>query len=97
VHPGRKRAALAVAALSDVLQWCFLPVLSEGALSPFDVALDAVTALVILLVVGFQWRLAVALVVELIPGVDLFPTWTAVVLSLPSAGEVAKTPDRLPE
>jgi hypothetical protein len=76
--------ALGVAALSDIVQWLFFPVLSEGAASPFEIALDACTALVILLVVGFRWRLAIALAAELVPGLDLFPTWTAVVLSLPT-------------
>jgi hypothetical protein len=80
----RKRVALGIAALSDLTQWFFFPVLSEGALSPFEIALDAMTALAILLVVGFQWRLLIALVAELVPGLDMFPTWTAVVLSLRS-------------
>ena len=85
VAAGRKRVALALAAVSDLAQWVFFPVVAEGAASPVEVALDAVTAVAILLVVGFQWRLAIALVTELVPGLDLFPTWTAVVLSLPTA------------
>jgi hypothetical protein len=78
----RKLVALAVAGASDVGQMVFSPAFVEGAGSPFEIALDAVTALVILLIVGFEWRLAFALAAELIPGVDIFPTWTAVVLSL---------------
>jgi hypothetical protein len=85
ISPARKRVALGIAALSDLTQWLFFPVLSEGALSPFEVALDALTALTILAVVGFQWRLLIALAAELVPGLDMFPTWTAVVLSLPTA------------
>ncbi|MGH7294906.1 MAG: hypothetical protein ACRELB_08235, partial [Polyangiaceae bacterium] len=83
---------------SDLAQWFFFPVLSEGALSPFEIALDAVTAVVILLVVGFQWRLAIALAAELVPGLDLFPTWTAVVLSLPvdEAANRPALPPRVP-
>jgi len=80
----RKMIALAVAAASDVAQVVFSPMFVEGAGSPLDLALDAATAAVILLIVGFQWRLALALAAELVPGVDLFPTWTAVVMSLPS-------------
>jgi hypothetical protein len=80
----RKRVALAVAALSDVVQMALFPVFAEGATSPFDVALDAATAVAILAIVGFRWRLAIALLAELVPGVDLFPTWTAVVASLPA-------------
>jgi hypothetical protein len=76
--------ALAVAGASDLAQLIFAPAFAEGAGSPVDVALDAVTAIVILLIVGLEWRLAIALAAELVPGVDLFPTWTAVVLSLPA-------------
>jgi hypothetical protein len=78
----RKRLALAIAAASDLAQWFFFPAVVEGAASPFEIALDAITALAILVVVGFQWRLAIALVAELVPGLDMFPTWTLVVLSL---------------
>lgn len=85
VSQQRRRVALGVAVLSDVIQWVFFPVMSEGAASPFDIALDAVTAVIILLAVGFQWRLAIALAIEVVPGLDMFPTWTAVVLSIPTA------------
>ena len=84
VHPARKRWAIAIAAASDVAQWFVLPVSVEGGVSPVEVGIDAVTALLILLVVGFHWRLAIALIAELVPGLDLAPTWTAVVLSLPT-------------
>jgi hypothetical protein len=96
ISPTRKRVALGIAALSDLVQWFFFPVLVEGAASPFEIALDAFTALVILLVVGFQWRLLIALVAELVPGFDMFPTWTAVVLSLPTTPASAPPPRELP-
>ncbi len=80
----RKMAAIAVAAVSDLVRVIFPPAFAEGAASPLDVALDALTAAVILFIVGFKWRLAIALAAELVPGVALFPTWTAVVLSLPT-------------
>jgi hypothetical protein len=83
--PGsRKTIALLVAGASDLAQVVFFPAFVEGGASPLEVALDVATAFTILLVVGFRWRLAFALAAELLPGVDLFPTWTAVVLSLPS-------------
>ena len=80
----RKRLALAIAAASDIGQWFVLPATVEGGVSPVEVGIDAVTAIAILLVVGFHWRLAIALFAELVPGLDLAPTWTAVVLSLPT-------------
>ncbi len=83
VSATRKRWALAVAAASDIAQWFVLPATIEGGVSPVEVGIDAATAIAILIVVGFHWRLAIALIAELVPGLDLAPTWTAVVLSLP--------------
>ena len=80
----RKIIALVIAGASDLAQAVFFPAFIEGAASPFDDVLDVATALAILLTVGFEWRLAFALAMELVPAVDLFPTWTAVVLSIPS-------------
>ncbi|MGH7283093.1 MAG: hypothetical protein ACRELY_16330 [Polyangiaceae bacterium] len=84
VSPARKRFAIAIAGASDIAQWFVLPATVEGGVSPVEVGIDAATALAILLVVGFHWRLAIALFAELVPGLDLAPTWTAVVLSLPT-------------
>src|SRR5215472_6531798 len=80
----RKWLALAVAALADAIQTGLFPAFIEGAISPADDGLDAVTAVLLLIILGFRWRLAFALATELIPGVDLFPTWTAVVVSVPA-------------
>ena len=85
LSPRRKAVALAIAGAADVAQLAFAPLFSEGAASPFEDALDAVVAVVLVGVVGFQWRLAAAFIAELVPGVSLFPSWTAVVLSLPVA------------
>ena len=84
VTKGQKRAALAIAAVSDLVQMGLFPIFIEGALSPWELALDAVTAIALLVVLGVQWRLAIALALELVPAVDLFPTWTALVMTLPT-------------
>ena len=88
----RKRAAFAVAAISDVVQMGLFPFFIEGALSPWEIALDFATAIAILLIVGFRWRFAFALALELVPGVDMFPTWAALVVGLPATD----VPDALP-
>jgi len=90
--------AVAVAGASDLARVVFAPAFMEGAGSPLDIGLDAATALVILLLVGFKWRLAIALAAELVPGVALFPSWTAVVLSLPSSEtkQLERAPERGP-
>jgi hypothetical protein len=84
----RKRIALAIAAAADLLQLALAPLFGEGALSPLDDALDVVVALLLVVVLGWRWRTALALLLELIPGVALFPSWTAVIATLPSAPPV---------
>ena len=84
VSSKRKKVALALAGLADLLQLGFFPLFGEGALSVPDDVLDVVVAVALLAVLGFRWRLAGALVLELVPGATLFPTWTAVVMSLPA-------------
>jgi hypothetical protein len=81
----RKAAALAIAAAADVTQMVLFPAFIEGAASPLEDALDAAVALVLLLVLGYSHRLLFAFAIELVPGADLFPTWTAVVASVPSS------------
>lgn len=83
VSKTRKRIALTVALAADALQIGLMPAFVEGALSPFEDALDAFVAVVLVLTLGFEWRLAVAFALELVPGATLFPTWSAAVLSLP--------------
>src|SRR3954467_15044691 len=78
----RKLIALAIAATADVVQVALLPLFIEGAASPFNDALDAATAIALVAVLGFRWRLVFALAAELVRGFDLFPSWTAVVLSV---------------
>jgi len=72
----RWRWALLLALISDVLgiAFTFTP--------PVYWVIDAVTAVVLLFVIGFRWPLLPALAVEVIPGLQLFPAWTLVVLAL---------------
>jgi hypothetical protein len=83
--PRRKWVALAIAALADALQLGLSPVFAPGALSLPDDALDVAVAVGLLLTVGFSWRLVLALAIELVPGLALFPSWTALVATLPAA------------
>jgi hypothetical protein len=79
----RKLVALAIAGSADLLQTVLFPLFIGGALSPFDWAVDIATAAALLCTVGLKARLAIAFASELIPGFDLFPTWTALVLTFP--------------
>jgi hypothetical protein len=76
----RHRTALAIAAIADVLQWVFFPLFMSGALSPFADLLDVAIAVVMVRLVGWHWAFLPTFVMELIPFVDLVPTWTLAVL-----------------
>jgi len=81
--PTRKKlplGALAVALVSDVLSvgFEFVP--------PLQIGLDLATGLVLWAMLGWRWPLLPALIVEAIPGLALFPTWSLVVGALPFLG-----------
>ncbi len=82
----RKLLALFVAGLADLIEIALFPLFLEGAASPFDLVLDLLTAAVLWAVAGFRWRYLLAFAAEALPLVSLFPTWTALVLTLPSEG-----------
>jgi hypothetical protein len=72
----RLRRALVIAVVSDILGFAVV------LLPPVQWALDAVTAVLLLLVLGFRWQLFIALAIEVIPFLELFPAWTLVVMAL---------------
>ena len=80
----RKTVALVIAAVADAIQLGLSPLFAEGALSPADDALDGIVALLLLLTLGLRWRIAFALLFELVPGVALCPSWTLFVATLPA-------------
>ncbi len=51
-----------------------------GFLDPIDDAADVATAFFLWLIIGPSWAMAIALVLEVIPGVAVFPSWTALAL-----------------
>ena len=80
----RKILALIIAATVDGLRLMCGGVI--GFLDPLDDLADFVTALLLWLVLGPSWAMAAALIIELIPGLGIFPSWTAlalVVLAMP--------------
>ena len=80
----QKRLALMVAGFVDFLQVAVFPLFFEGGMSPFDDALDIFAALALTFICGFKWQFVLAFSMELIPFLDILPTWTAVVLLLPA-------------
>ncbi len=81
----RWRWALLIAVVSDALGFGVV------LLPPVQWLLDAVTAVILLAVLGFRWSLLGALAVEVVPGLAVFPAWTLVVAAL-----AATTADALP-
>jgi hypothetical protein len=92
VSKKRKALAFTIAVAADAVQLVLWPAFSGGAASPFEDALDVVVGVLLLLTLGFSGRLAFAFAMELIPGADLFPTWSAVVASIPSQEEPRREP-----
>ena len=74
----RWRWALAVAAVSDAVGFGLVMA------PPLHWAVDAITAVLLFVVLGFRWGLLVALSVEVVPALQVFPAWTLVVLALAS-------------
>ena len=75
----KHRLAWLVAMAVDTVQIVALPLFAEGALSPLDTALDVLAAAALIKLIGWHWAFLPTFCVELIPGLDLFPTWTAAV------------------
>jgi hypothetical protein len=73
------RLAWAVALAADALQIAVFPLFAEGGVSPADSALDVAVALLLTRLLGWHWAFLPSVGIELLPGVDLFPTWTAAV------------------
>ena len=78
------RLAWLVAIAADAIQIVGLPFFVEGVLSPVDALLDVIVAVVLTRLLGWHWAFLPGIVSELIPGLNLFPTWTAAVFYVTS-------------
>jgi len=78
----RKAVVIFVAGTADFLQIMFLPGIGLGYV--LDDAIDFLTAIILTAICGFKWQFVLAFFMELIPGLDILPTWTAVALLIPS-------------
>ena len=82
----RIRAARVVAIAADVVQIAGFPLFVSGAASPLDDVLDVVVAAVLTWLVGWHWSFLPSFAAELVPGLDLVPTWTAAVFFATRSG-----------
>jgi hypothetical protein len=55
------------------------PLFAAGGLSPADTILDLLAAAILIRLLGWHWAFLPTLFAELIPGLDLFPMWTAAI------------------
>ncbi|MGZ6971034.1 MAG: hypothetical protein ACXVID_05170 [Thermoanaerobaculia bacterium] len=86
-------AARTLAVVADAVQLGLLPLFAEGAASIVNDVLDAVIAVVMVVLVGWHWAFVPAFLAELVPVVDLAPTWTlAVFFATRRAGAASPQP-----
>jgi len=80
-RPPRSRVWVArvLALAADALQIVFLPLFGEGFASPANDALDVMVGLVLVWLVGWHWAFLPSFAAELVPGLDIFPSWTTAV------------------
>jgi hypothetical protein len=83
----RVKYARIIAVTADVLQLAFFPTFVGGTLSPLDDVLDVVVAVIMVRLVGWHFAFLPTFVAELVPAVDLVPTWTAAVWFATRRGE----------
>jgi hypothetical protein len=91
-----QRVAWTVAMAADALQIAVFPLFAEGGASPADTALDVVVALLLTRLLGWHWAFLPTLGAELIPGLDLFPTWTAAVYFVTRGEQPSSEPEIMP-
>jgi len=75
-----RKAALTVAILADAIQIGVFPFFAQGVLSPLDDLLDIAVAWLLIRLLGWHWAFLPTFIAELVPGLDLVPTWTVAVL-----------------
>src|SRR5262245_49984984 len=67
--------ARVLAIVVDLVQFALLP----AALTPLNNVIDTAVALVMIALVGWHWAFLPTFLTELVPFVDLVPTWTIAV------------------
>ena len=72
----RRYTALVVALTADAVQVLAAPLFASGALSPVVDALDVLVGVAMIGLVGWHWAFLPTLIAELVPVVDLVPSWT---------------------
>ena len=89
----RVLAARIIAVVADAVQLGLMPLFVGGATTGIDAVLDVAVGAAMVALVGWHWAFLPAFAFELIPGVDLAPTWTiAVFLVTRRMGQAGSPP-----
>jgi len=83
--------AMGVALTADLVQLVLIPFFGWGVLSPVNDALDVAVGLILIRLVGWHWAFLPSFIAELVPGLDLIPSWTAAVWFAPRGRAPART------
>jgi hypothetical protein len=84
----RVKLAFATAIIADICQlpvnlsffsWGLATLGGTVPLEAIDTGIDVITALIVNRLIGFHWALLPTFAIELVPGLDAAPTWTACV------------------
>jgi len=73
-------AARAIALAADGIQIFAIPVFFGGVASSLNAALDLLVGVALVLLLGWHLAFLPSFIAELVPMLDIFPTWTATVL-----------------
>ena len=90
------RKAWFIAIMADAIQIVGLPFFWPGAVSPADVVLDVAVAAILSRLLGWHWAFLPTFAAELVPGLDLFPTWTTAVFFVTRRAVRSTEPEILP-
>lgn len=85
--PRQAGIARGLALLVDLAQWALLP----ATLTPLNNAVDVATGLALVALVGWHWAFLPTFLAELVPFVELVPSWTLAVL-IATRGRIAEPP-----
>ena len=85
--PRQAGIARGLALLVDLAQWALLP----AALTPLNNAVDEATGLALVALVGWHWAFLPTFLAELVPFVELVPSWTLAV-TIATRGRVEAPP-----
>lgn len=93
VSRNRILAARVLAVVADAVQLGLLPLFAPGATSPVNDALDVAVGAAMIALVGWNWVFLPTFLTELVPFVDLAPTWTVAAFIATRNREVEKLPE----